>query len=207
MKLHEFARAPNPRRVRMFLAEKGLDDEVAGIERVPVDMFGGEHKTPEFLAKSPLAQLPVLELDDGTFVTETMAICRYFEALHSSPSLFGQDAQNVAVIEMWNRRMEFGVFLPAIMLLRLTNPMLAKLQKQDPDHAAEQRQLLEEGLGFLDGELAGREFISPTGFSVADITAFAGLDFTLHGDFEIAPSFENVSRWYKAIKARPSASA
>ncbi len=202
MKLHEFALAPSPRRVRMFLAEKGVE-----IERVPIDMLGGAHKSPEFLEKSPLAQLPVLELDDGTFLTESMAICRYVEALHPTPSLFGADAKDMALIEMWNRRVEFGVFLPAVMLFRHTSPLLAELQNQDADAAAAEKAKLLERLAFLEQELEGRDFIAPTGFSVADITAFAGLDFTLHGDFEIPADMVAVRRWYDGMTARPSADA
>ncbi|MEN8721329.1 MAG: glutathione S-transferase family protein [Alphaproteobacteria bacterium] len=202
MKLYEFAPAPNPRRVRQFLAEKGVE-----VERIAVDMLGGAHKTPAFRAKSPLAQLPVLELDDGTYLTESIAICRYFEGLHPTPPLFGADLQAQAVIEMWNRRVEFGITAPAIYLLRHTSEILAHLQEQDEGEAARHRQRLLDGLSFLDGELAVREFVSPTGFSVADITAFVGLDFTLHGTFEIPADMTNVKRWYDMMKARPSSSA
>lgn len=202
MKLHEFAPAPNPRRVRMFLAEKGVK-----IERVAVDMLGGEHKEDRFRLKSPLAHLPVLSLDDGTYLTESMAICRYIEALHPTPSLFGDTPMTLAQIEMWNRRMEFGVFLPAVMLFRHTSPILSHLEEQNGEKAAEHREKLLGSLTFLDGELANREFVSPTGFSVADITAFAGLDFTLHGAFEIPDDLKHVKRWYAEIKARPSANA
>src|SRR5579864_5751771 len=132
MKLYDARRAPNPRRVRWFMVEKGIDD----IEVIDVDLFGGVHKTAEYLARAGVANVPALTMDDGTTITESVAICRYLEALHPEPNMFGQGPKEIAVIEMWLRRAEMLVATPLMQAVRHGHPALAALETQVPEVAA-----------------------------------------------------------------------
>ena len=140
MKLYDGGRAPNPRRVRIFFAEKGL----ALPELVPVDMARKEHKTEAFTRINPAQRLPVLELDDGTALAETIAICRYIEALHPEPPLFGRDAKEQATIEMWNRRVELGLFASVAAVFRHSHPSMAELEEQVPEWAEANRDQIDD---------------------------------------------------------------
>jgi glutathione S-transferase len=203
MKLYSLRNAPNPRRVRIFLAEKRLT--------VPVeeyDLEAGTHKTPAFLAKNPLGALPVLELDDGTVLTESVAICRYFEEMIPEPPLFGRSTLERALVEMWNRRMELELLLPTIDVFVHTHPLWVGRRTQMPEFGALQRQLLVERMRWLDGELAGRSYIGIDRYNVADITAQVAL-LTARGALKLAipEDHQNLARWWKSVTSRPTARA
>lgn len=203
MKLYDSKMAPNPRRVRMFLAEKGIK-----VDLVPVDIMKQEHKTPEYRAKSPQALLPALELDDGTVITESVAICRYFEELQPEPPLFGATALEKALVEMWNRRMEFGVLFATAMVFRHTHPAMAPLEvPQCQDWGQANVDKVRASWEWMDRELATRPFIAGENFSIADITGFVGVQFGKVVKLQPDESYKNLTRWMGEIAARPSAGA
>ena len=203
MKLYDGGRAPNPRRVRIFLAEKGID-----IEMVPVDMGAMEHRSTKITELNPLQRLPVLELDDGTILTETVAICRYFEELHPEPSLFGRTPLERATIEMWNRRMELNFFMSVAAAFRHTHPAMKEWEvPQVPEWGEVNRPKVLEFLKILDRELADRPFIAGDSYSVADITALVALDFMKPAKIEKPAHLKNVMRWHGEVSSRSSAQA
>jgi glutathione S-transferase len=186
----------------MFLSEKGIE-----VPTVQVDIMKGEHKQPEYRKIAPNGLLPALQLDDGTVLLESVAICRYFEGLHPEPRLMGVDPLDAAIVEMWQRRMEFELMFPMGMTFRHTSPLMAAAQKQFPDFGNAQREVAEKRLVILDQELADREFIAGKRFSIADITAFISIDFFKLADFRIAEDQKNLARWFEAVSRRPSARA
>jgi glutathione S-transferase len=203
MKIYDHPIAPNPRRLRIFVAEKGLK-----IPYEEVDILAGKSRAPEFLAKNPAGGLPLLELDDGTFLAESVAICRYLEGLHPEPNLMGRDLREQAFIEMWNRRMELNLFGPAGRAFQHTNPMFAAMMKQFKDFGEAQRATAEQQLAWLDGQLKGREFIAADRFTIADITALVALEFGRDmGGVKVDPALANLARWHKSVSSRPSAKA
>ena len=203
MKLYDSRRAPNPRRVRWFMAEKGVED----IEIVDVDIFGGQHRQPAYLAKAGLPNVPALEMDDGTTITESVAICRYLESLYPRPNLFGQDPREVAVIEMWSRRAEMMVATPLMMAVRHAHPALAAIETQIPEVAAHGRATAEKGLAVLDHRLADSQFIAGERVTMADILAVTAIDFARMMRFRPDPELVNVKRWLEEMMARPAAKA
>ncbi|MET0598880.1 MAG: glutathione S-transferase [Mesorhizobium sp.] len=203
MKLFDGARAPNPRRVRIFLAEKGLSVPLA-----PVDMGAMAHRGEEVTARNPLQRLPVLELDDGTVLTETVAICRYFEELHPSPPLFGEEALGKAKVEMWQRRIELNLFFPVAQAFRHLHPAMKDWEvPQVPAWGEANKPKALEFLAILDRELASREFAAGDRFSIADITGLVALDFMKPARIVVPDALTHVTRWHAALKARPSAAA
>jgi glutathione S-transferase len=203
MKLYDGGRAPNPRRVRIFLAEKGITVPIA-----PVDMAAVAHKNEAMLALNPLGELPVLELDDGTIITETIAICRYFEKLNPTPSLFGDTALQSAMIEMWQRRIEFKLLATVAHVFRHTHPAMAQSEiPQVPEWGEANRPRAFAFMKVLDGQLAGHAFVCGDAISVADITGMIALDFTKPAKITIPEELLNLHRWYQMMKARPSAVA
>lgn len=202
MKLYDSAMAPNPRRVRIFLAEKGI--EVASEQ---VDIAKAENRQPPFLAKNPMGGLPVLELDDGTHIAESIAICRYFEAIQPDPPLFGVDAKDTAVVEMWNRRMELEVFNTITGCFRNTHDFFKGRIPQVPEYGEVCRGAAEKRLAWLDEVLADRDFIAGERLTVADITALCGIDFGRVTAIGIKPEQKNLARWHEAVSSRPSAKA
>ncbi len=203
MKLYQSTGAPNPRRVTVFLAEKGIE-----IEKVEVSIAKGEQRLPAFIEKNPLARVPIIELDDGSFLAETVAICRYFEGIQPEPALFGLDNEDRAVVEMWNRRMEFEIFLNFGSWFRNTHEFFKGRIPQVPEYGEISRDALVSRMDWLDGELASREFIAGDRYTVADITAQCAFDF-FGKILKRLPTAEqkNLSRWYDAVSARPSAKA
>jgi glutathione S-transferase len=203
MKLYGLKNAPNPRRVKIFLAEKKIS-----LPLEELDIETREHQTPAFLAKNPLGQLPVLELDDGTILCESVAICRYFEEMVPEPPLFGRSALERAQVEMWNRRMELELLLPVIDVFVHTHPFWVGKREQMPAWGEERRKQLVERMRWLDGELAGREFIGIDRYNIADITAQVAL-LTARGAMKIAipEDHKNLSRWWAAVCQRPTARA
>jgi glutathione S-transferase len=203
MKLYDGGRAPNPRRVRVFLAEKGIK-----VETVPVDMGALEHRSETVAKLNPLMRLPVLLLDDGSVLTESVAICSYFEELHPEPALFGTGALGRAQVEMWQRRIEFGLLGTIAASFRHLHPAMKEWEvPQVPQWGEANKPKALEFMAFLDSELAGREFIAGNEFSIADISAMIALDFAKPAKIAIPENLENLTRWYSAVRARPSANA
>jgi glutathione S-transferase len=195
--------APNPRRVRMFLAEKGIE-----LAETPVNLATREHKLPEYRQKNSLGQIPTLELDDGTTISETVAICRYFEELHPEPSLFGRTALEKAQVDMWVRRVEFQLMMPVGQFWRHAHPRTAALLNQYKDFGESNRAAYSNAQRWLDGELAdGRPFIAGDTLSMADICALSTVDFAHWIGLDIDPDRPHLSAWHERIKARPSANA
>lgn len=174
MKLYVSERAPNPRRVQMFIAEKGI----TGISEVMVDINAHEHRQAEFLARNPMARIPILELDDGRCLSESRAICSYLEGLHPEPNLMGRDADERAFIEMHDRHVEWYLTLPLAQAIRHQHPGLAVLeQPQFPDFGASQQVKAMDSLRWLDGVLQRQPWVAGERFTIADITAFCTLEF------------------------------
>ena len=203
MKLYDYGQAPNPRRVRIFLAEKGIK-----VELEEVNILKRAQKAPEFIKKNPLGSIPVLELDDGTCISESVAICRYFETAHPEPPLFGQTPTEIAMIDMWLRRTELNVMGPVSQVWIHGHPLTANLLKQIPEAAEFGRARTAAGYKLLDDQLSQLEFIAGNTYSVADIVALTTLDFAVdlvgvpYGDDMV-----HLKRWHEQVSARPSATA
>ena len=210
MKLYDLPPSPNARRVRIFIAEKGIE-----IPTVAVDMVGGENRTPEYLAKNSLGKMPVLELDDGTCIAESVAICRYLEELYPDLSLMGRDAKERAIIEMWNRRVELDGFVPAIHALRNADPLYeGRVLPGTRNDLAQVPEITERGkasltilLERLDAQLADNPFLAGETFSIADITGYFTIGVASRIDFPVPDTCPNVARWYEDVAARPSTQA
>jgi glutathione S-transferase len=203
MELIDGGRAPSPRRVRIFLAEKGID-----VPRRQIDFAGLEQFSEAFTSLNPMQRVPVLILDDGTPIAETMAICRYFEALHPEPNLLGRDAREIAIIEMWNRRVEFNFYGAVSSAFRHLSPAMGVSEK--PQIAAWGEANKAKALAFLailDRELASRPYVAGERYTVADITTLATVDFMRAPKIELPADMKNVHRWHAEISARPSAKA
>jgi glutathione S-transferase len=192
--------APNPRRVRMYLAEKGLSPPYTN-----VDLRTREHKTPDFLAKNSLGQVPTLELDDGTVITESVAICRYFEALHPNPPLFGTTPAEQASIEMWIRRIELQLMNPVSLFWVNAHPLTADLSAQRyKDFGEAQKRRAFDRLLWLDREIAGREFVAGPAFSMADIVAETVIDFAKFVGIPLPEEAKTLAAWRARMRQRPS---
>jgi glutathione S-transferase len=203
MKLFDGGKAPNPRRVRVFLAEKGIDVPLA-----PVDMGAMGHRGPEVAERNPLRRLPVLELDDGTVITESVAICRYFEEIQPEPPLFGTGALGRARVEEWQRRMELNLMMPVAHAFRHIHPAMKEWEvPQIAEWGEANKPKALDFLALLDRELADREFAAGDGYSIADITGLIAIDFMKPARIAVPEELGNVRRWYAAISARPSAAA
>lgn len=203
MKLFDGGRAPNPRRTRIFLAEKGIS-----VPLVPVDMGALEHKKEAISSRNPLMRLPVLELDDGTIICESVAICRYFEELQPEPALFGRGALGKALVEMWQRRVEFNLYGPISAAFRHIHPAMKEWEiPQVPEWGEANKPKAIEFMQLIDGELAEREFIAGDAFSIADITGLIALDFLKPARISVPEELTNVRRWHAALASRPSAAA
>ncbi len=200
MKIYDGGKAPNPRRVRIYLAEKGID-----VPLEPVDMGALEHKSEKITKRNPLQRLPVLEFDDGTTLSETVAICRYFEELHPEPPLMGTDALDKAVVEMWQRRVEFHFLTPVAHAFRHIHPAMKEWEiPQIADWGEANKPKALEFIHLMDKELAGRAFIAGDRYTIADITATIATDFMKPARIAIPEDATNFIRWYEAMKARPS---
>jgi glutathione S-transferase len=203
MKLYDGGRAPNPRRVRVFLAEKGIT-----VPTEQVDLGKLEQRSDAFTAVNPMQRVPALVLDDGTVITESIAICRYFEVLHPEPPLFGRGALETALVEMWQRRAELHLLFPVASVFQHTHPAMKIMV--DPQVAAwgeANKPRVTQFLQFLDEELKGRQYIAGNVYSVADITAMIAVDFMRVSRLTVPDDLANVKRWYASVSARPSANA
>jgi glutathione S-transferase len=203
MKLYDGGRAPNPRRVRVFLAEKGI---VIPAEQVDLGAMG--HKSAEFTAVNPLQRVPALVLDDGTVIAESIAICRYFELLHPDPPLFGAQPKEVATIEMWQRRVELHLLFPIAHVFRNLHPAMKDMEvPQVPAWAEANKPRVLEFLSVLDDHLGSNAYIAGERYSVADITGLVSIDFMKPAKLSLPDSCANVRRWHADVSARPSAKA
>lgn len=194
--------APNPRRVRIFLAEKGLT-----LEQECVPLHERAHKAAGFLEKNSLGQVPVLELDDGAFLSESVSICRYLEGLHPQPSLFGQTALEQATIDMWIRRIEFQLMAPIAHIWRHAHPLTAGLLTQYKDFGESNRAHADRIYRWLDAELADKAFIAGRAYSMADIVALTTADFGRMIGVAIPEDCDHVLAWLDRVTQRPSAAA
>jgi len=203
MKLYNHSQAPNPRRVRIFAAEKGIK-----LALEEINILAGKSRTPEFLAKNSSGGVPVLELDDGSYLSESVAICRYLEGLHPEPNLLGRDLREQVEIERWNRRMELELFAAIGRTFQNTSPIFQGLFKQFPDYGEAQRAVVNQRLERMDRELDGHQFVAGDRFTIADITALVSIDIggALAG-IKIAPELTHLRRWHESISSRPSAAA
>ena len=203
MKLYnEHNPAPNPRRVRVFLAEKGIS-----MPFVHVPMRQGAHKSAEFMAKNSLGPLPVLELDDGSTLAESIAICRYLEELHPKPALFGDDAWQRAQVEMWMRRIEFALMSRIGAVWINTHKFTAHLGTQYKDFGEASGLKAIKAMQWLNDELASREFIAADHFTVADIVALTTIDFATFIGLQTPAELTHLGAWHSRVSARPSAAA
>ncbi len=206
MRLHVAPRAPNPRRVTMFIAEKGIE----GIELVAVDLNAGEHRSAGFVARSPLSKVPVLELDDGRCLSESRAICTYLEGVHPEPNLMGRDGYERAFIEMRDRQIELYLFAAVAQCIRHTHPGLAVLEGQQfTEFGQTQGRRVREVAAWLDSVLAAQPFVAGERFTIADITALCALDFA-KGLMRYKPGDEGLAHlqaWRDRTAERPSARA
>jgi glutathione S-transferase len=203
MLLYHDLRAPNPRRVRIFLAEKGV-----AYDTIEVSIAAQAHQTPEFRKKNPIALLPVLELADGRVLRESMAICRFVEETYPEPNLFGADSWERAQIEQWNRHAELELLYPIAQVFRNTHKFWLGRIKQSPEFADIMREHISSRFEWLDGELAQHPYIAGARYSVADITALCAIDFGKVSDIRIdVAKYPNLAAWYQRVSDRPSAKA
>lgn len=203
MKLYDTKHGPNPRRVRIFLAEKGID-----VPRVEVDLAKMEQKTSDYARINPLMRTPALVLDDGAVLTESVAICRYFEEMHPTPPLFGEGALGRARVEMWQRRSELSFLLPTAMAFRHSHPAMAAMEvPQIPLVAETSKPRVLEYLEVFDQQLAGNEFAAGDTYSIADITALCAADFMRVARIKAPEGLVHFARWHKTVSNRASATA
>jgi glutathione S-transferase len=202
VKLYDFDRAPNPRRVRIFLAEKGIE-----VPKERVDIGVRENLGDTYKAKNPLGVLPALELDDGTVIAESIAICRYFEAISPTPALFGRSPVEIAQVEMWQRHAELELLFIVAHVFRNESPFWQGRLEQVPAYGEVNRRLLVDRLAFFEKALEDRDYIATDAFSVADITMLVALDFMRVIKTGLGDDHPNLRRYHAAISARPSAKA
>ena len=194
--------APNARRVRIYLSEKGIEIPVQS-----VDIMKNQHKTEDYKKISPLSQVPALELDDGTFITESIAICRYLEALYPEPNLMGVNAYEIAQIEMWQRRLELLLMIPIASVFRHSHPAMAHLENQVPEWADANKPRIINFYNWLDNQMNGKDFICLDRYTLADITALTCFEFAKWPKIIIPENCKNLKKYYQILADRPSAEA
>lgn len=205
MKLYTFSGAPNPRRVHIYLAEKGIE-----IPFEEVDIMKRANRTPEFMSRvNVTGGIPVLELDDGSHIAESIAICRYFETQNPEPPLFGSGAREQARVEMWTRRIELNLMMPVGMVWVHGSPLTkAVMKKQIPEMAEQNRDVVEGYYKFLDRHLENHEYLAGQPFSIADIVALCTIDFAAKlNHLPHSTEQKHLDRWYQSVSGRPSAKA
>ncbi len=202
MKLFTSKGAISPARVQFFLAEKGVE-----VERVQVNLMQGEHKTADYRAVSPNGRTPALQLDDGSTLCESVAICRYIEELHPEPCLFGRTPFERAHIEMWNRMIELELMMPMAMAFRHTFPAMKALEDQVPEFGDKQRVAAQKRIKRIEQQLGTQDYLVGSGFSIVDITAWCSFRFFRVAGFEIGEDQPKLRAWFERIKARPAAAA
>lgn len=203
MLFHDFERAPNPRRVRIYLAEKDIE-----VPTRQVDMLGGEQRQPPYLEKNPTGGIPILELEDGTVIAESIAICRYFEALHPDPPLFGSNPEEIAIIDMWLRRIELNIMMTVGMVWVHGHELTAGLVNQVREIVEPSKARAYLGYKIFNDQLAKNEFIAGDTYSVADAVALATFDFATElVGVPLKDSHTHIKRWHETVSSRPSAKA
>jgi glutathione S-transferase len=203
MKLYDGGRAPNPRRVRVYLSEKGI-----AVPTEQVDLGAMAHRSAAFTSINPLQRVPALVLDDGTIITESIAICRYFEAEQPEPALFGRGSKETAIVEMWQRRAELHLLFPVSQVFRHMHPAMQQMQvPQVADWGEANKPYVQEFLALLDGELKDRRYVAGDRYTVADITAMVAIDFMKPAKLAVPDTLGNIARWHADVSARPSAKA
>lgn len=202
MILHDLSAGMHPRRVRIFMAEKGL-----AIDRREVDAAGGANARPDFLRLNPLGKLPVLELDDGSAIAESLAICRYLEAMQPLPPLMGRTSQASAHIEMWTLRMDHELSQPIALAFVHSSDFYRGRVEQVPEVASWARGRALQTMTWLDSELAGRNHIAGEDYTLADIVAQCACVLGKAVGLRIAPEMTHLSRWFAQVSARPTARA
>ena len=202
MKIYDFVGAPNPKRLRVYLAEKGIN-----VPCEQVSLVTGDNRKPEFLKKNPMGGLPVLELDDGGHLSESLAIMEYFEELHPTPPMIGTTPLERARVRQLERIIELGVLARIGAIFQNTHPFMAGRLKQSPDAAENARNQLGSVLQVLDAAIGGKPFIAGERPSIADCTLYAAFEFGEFAGVPLDPAFKNLTRWYGEFKKRPSASA
>ena len=202
MKIYDTHTAPTPRRVRIFLAEKDIE-----MEYVQVDLGSGENLSKAMREKNPIGKIPILELDDGTCIGESDAICAYFEALQPEPYLFGRSALEKAQVMMWQRQVEFGLFMQVGMCFQHTTGHFKDRMTPVPEYGKEAGINATKYLRVLEKRLANNEFIAGDKFSIADITALCAIDFARVVKIKLSQEQSNLQRWYSDVSQRPSAKA
>jgi glutathione S-transferase len=202
MKIYHFVGAPNPKKLRVYLAEKGIQ-----VPYEAVDIISGQNRQPEFLRKNPLGGLPVLELDDGSYLPESLAIIEYFEELHPDPPMIGKTPLERARVRALERICELGVLTPVGTIFQNSHPFMAGRFKQSADAAENARTRLAANLKVVDEAIGKRPFVAGERPTIADCTLLAALEFGEFAGAPLDPAFTNVARWYTDFKKRPSASA
>ena len=203
MRIIETRTAPNPRRARIFLSEKQI-----AVPFEEVEIMQGELRTPEFSSVNPWQRVPVLILDDGTAISESVAICRYFEMSFPEPPMMGVGARDCAFVEMWNRRMELEVFHPISRSMQHTHPFFKDRFQQFPEYGGVQREHAIKRLEWLDSILAQRPFVAGERYTIADITAQVAIDVgAALGGFQVPGHIKHVKRWHESVLSWPSAKA
>ncbi len=202
MKLYNLTAGTNPRRTRIYLAEKSVE-----VPMVEIDIIAGEHQQPDYLAINPLGKMPALELDDGTIITESVAICRYFECLRPNPPMFGRNDVEIGLVDMWNRRMEMELGDRIGHAFRHTNEFWKDRMKQFPDFGEHCRSQAFELMVWLDGHLENREFIATDDYTIADISAQCVLLIGKNTGTAIPEKLSNLTRWFADVTSRPTARA
>ncbi len=194
--------APNPRRVRIFAAEKGI-----ALPTRDLSIPAREHKSDEFVALNPRGQTPALQLDDGTVIAESVAICRYLEGLNPEPSLFGTSLKEQALIEMWNRRVEMILMPPVGAVWVHTHKFTERLPGRNLEWGKSNRPRVFDALRYFDGALEGREFLASDSYSIADILLLCTVDFAAFVGMAVPDDLTHLQAWHARVSARPSAAA
>lgn len=194
---------PNPRLVRLFLAEKGIE-----LDKAEIDLMSGENRKAPYTDINPSGQLPCLVLDDGTAIAETIAICEYFEEKNPTPALIGSTPEERALARMWTRRVEQKVVTPLTDAFRSAEgaALFKDRMRIIPQAADDLKAMAQDGLAFLDANMAG-DFIAGSRFTIADITLFSFLEFGAQVGQPIDPAHGNVAKWFERVKQRPSVAA
>jgi len=203
MKLYNNEMANSPRKVRMFIAEKNISE----IEIINIDLMSGEHKTPEYRAIAPNARIPALELDDGTVIMESTAICRYLESLYPEPNLFGESAIEIASIEMWQARIYNELMIPLAMAFRHLHPGMSNMEIQNKDYGEMQKNVGVKSLKYFDTVLAKSEFVAGDRYTFADIQLITTTDFFIGLNRLAMEDYPEINRHYKLMSERSSFSA
>lgn len=203
MKVYDTPLAPHPRRVRWVMAEK----QIADVEVITINIMEGQHKTPDYLAKAGLANVPMLEMDDGACITESIAICRYLESRYPEPNLFGRTPEETAEIEMWMRRAEMLVAMPVMIGVRHTHPAMAALEQQIPEMGRRNLESAARAMKMLDRRLSDRTWLASDRLTIADIVAFVGVDFGRMIRLQPPEDLIHLCRWAETMRSRPAAAA